>query len=45
MTLIYKLGFQTGELGIASAGGIVLFVATLLLTVGVQLIRRKQASS
>ncbi|MFI7451192.1 carbohydrate ABC transporter permease [Nonomuraea sp. NPDC049714] len=44
MTLIYKLGFQSGELGIASAGGIVLFVATLVLTVGVQLMRRRQAA-
>lgn len=42
MTLIYKLGFQTGELGIASAGGILLFVATLVLTVLVQLMRRRQ---
>ncbi|GAA4523270.1 MULTISPECIES: carbohydrate ABC transporter permease [Nonomuraea] len=44
MTLIYKLGFQTGELGIASAGGIVLFAATLVLTVLVQLMRRRQAA-
>ncbi|GGP11492.1 sugar ABC transporter permease [Nonomuraea glycinis] len=44
MTLIYKLGFQSGELGIASAGGIVLFAATLVLTVGVQLMRRRQAA-
>ncbi|MEV4164654.1 carbohydrate ABC transporter permease [Nonomuraea dietziae] len=44
MTLIYKLGFQRSELGIAAAGGIVLFVATLVLTVSVQLMRRRQAS-
>ncbi|MFG1612723.1 carbohydrate ABC transporter permease [Nonomuraea wenchangensis] len=44
MTLIYKLGFQKNELGVASAGGIVLFLATLALTVIVQLMRRRQAS-
>ncbi|TMR93915.1 carbohydrate ABC transporter permease [Nonomuraea basaltis] len=42
MTLIYKLGFQKNELGVASAGGIVLFVATLTLTVVVQMMRRRQ---
>ncbi|MEU8248582.1 sugar ABC transporter permease [Nonomuraea sp. NPDC048916] len=44
MTLIYKLGFQKSELGIAAAGGIVLFAATLLLTVLVQVMRRRQAA-
>ncbi|MER7365228.1 carbohydrate ABC transporter permease [Nonomuraea wenchangensis] len=44
MTLIYKLGFQKNELGVASAGGIVLFLATLALTVIVQLMRRRQAA-
>ncbi|MGW0806882.1 carbohydrate ABC transporter permease [Nonomuraea sp. NPDC002799] len=43
MTLIYKLGFQKNELGVASAGGIVLFLATLMLTLVVQLLRRRQA--
>ena len=42
MTLIYKLGFQQGELGVAAAGSIVLFTATVVLTVGVQLLRRKE---
>jgi multiple sugar transport system permease protein len=42
MTLIYKLGFQKSELGIAAAGGIVLFAATLALTVLVQVMRRRQ---
>ncbi|MCK2219794.1 sugar ABC transporter permease [Actinomadura sp. ATCC 31491] len=42
MTLIYKLGFQKNELGVASAGGIVLFLATLVLTVIVQMMRRRQ---
>ncbi|MCP2344935.1 carbohydrate ABC transporter permease [Nonomuraea roseoviolacea] len=44
MTLVYKLGFQKGELGVASAGGILLFLATLLLTVLVQVMRRRQAA-
>ncbi|MFC5825549.1 carbohydrate ABC transporter permease [Nonomuraea insulae] len=44
MTLIYKLGFQKNELGVASAGGIVLFLATLVLTVIVQTMRRRQAA-
>ncbi|MDP9845802.1 carbohydrate ABC transporter permease [Streptosporangium lutulentum] len=42
MTLIYKLGLQRGDLGVAAAGSIVLFVATLLLTVLVQFLRRRQ---
>jgi multiple sugar transport system permease protein len=44
MTLIYKLGLQRGELGVAAAGSIVLFAATLVLTVLVQSLRRRQAS-
>ncbi|WP_239161917.1 carbohydrate ABC transporter permease [Acrocarpospora phusangensis] len=43
MTLVYKLGFQRNELGVASAGGVVLFAATLALTLVVQLMRRRQA--
>lgn len=43
MTLIYKLGLQQGYLGVAAAGSIVLFVATVILTVGVRLLRRKDA--
>ncbi|NUR85698.1 MAG: sugar ABC transporter permease [Nonomuraea sp.] len=42
MTLMYKLGFQKGELGVSSGIGIVLFLATLLLTVVVNVIRRRQ---
>jgi multiple sugar transport system permease protein len=42
MTLIYKLGLQRGDLGVAAAGSIVLFVATLLLTLLVQFLRRRQ---
>ncbi|GAA4047186.1 carbohydrate ABC transporter permease [Nonomuraea soli] len=44
MTLIYKMGFQSNELGVAAAGCIVLFAATLVLTIMVQLMRRRQAS-
>ncbi|KAB8195659.1 ABC transporter permease subunit [Nonomuraea phyllanthi] len=43
MTLVYKLGFQSNDLGVASAGGIVLFLATLVLTVVAQVLRRRQA--
>ncbi|MFI6601177.1 carbohydrate ABC transporter permease [Nonomuraea sp. NPDC050536] len=42
MTLMYKLGFQKGELGVGAGVGIVLFLATLVLTVVVQVIRRRQ---
>ncbi|MBE1591278.1 carbohydrate ABC transporter permease [Nonomuraea angiospora] len=44
MTLIYKLGFQKNDLGVASAGGIVLFLATLVLTLVAQMLRRRQAT-
>lgn len=45
MTLIYKLGLERGELGIASAGSVVLLIATLVLTVGVRaIIGRKKGS-
>ncbi|MEV4754219.1 sugar ABC transporter permease [Micromonospora sp. NPDC049559] len=43
MTLIYKLGLQRGELGIAAAGSIVLFAATAVLTVCVRLLRRRES--
>jgi multiple sugar transport system permease protein len=45
MTLIYKLGLQRGELGIAAAGSMVLFVATAILTVVVRLLRRREAKA
>jgi len=41
MTLIYKLGLQRGELGVAAAGSVVLFLATAALTVAVRLMRRR----
>jgi len=42
MTLIYKLGFEQNRLGIASAGAVLLFLATLVLTVCVQMLRRRR---
>ncbi|MFK4085480.1 carbohydrate ABC transporter permease [Kribbella sp. NPDC020789] len=44
MTLIYKLGFEQNRLGIASAGAVLLFIATLVLTVCVQLLRRRKVA-
>lgn len=43
MTMIYKEGFQNSRLGLASAGSCLLFLATLLLTLIVQGVRRRQA--
>jgi len=43
MTLIYKLGLQQGQLGVASAGSVVLFVATVILTIIVRALYRKDA--
>lgn len=43
MTLIYKLGLERGELGVAAAGSVLLFAATASLTVGVQYWRRRTA--
>lgn len=36
MTLIYKLGFERFELGVAAAGSVVLLLATVTLTLAVQ---------
>jgi multiple sugar transport system permease protein len=45
MTLIYKVGLErSGELGVASAGSVVLLVATAALTVMVQILRRRGAA-
>lgn len=45
MTLIYKLGLErSGELGVASAGSVVLLIATATLTVAVQVLRRRGAN-
>ena len=42
MTLIYKLGLERNELGIAAAGSMVLLGATVVLTLAVQAIRRRE---
>lgn len=41
MTVIYKLGLEQNRLGVGAAGAVLLFLATLLLTVGVHLFRRR----
>jgi multiple sugar transport system permease protein len=41
MTLVYKLGLERNELGIASAGSMLLLVATVVLTLLVQILRRR----
>lgn len=44
MTLIYKLGLEQSRLGVGSAGAVLLFAATLVLTVCVQLLRRRRSA-
>ncbi|MBN1171327.1 MAG: sugar ABC transporter permease, partial [Micromonosporaceae bacterium] len=41
MTLIYKLGLERGELGVAAAGSMMLFLVTALVTMTVNLWRRR----
>lgn len=41
MTLIYKLGLERGELGIAAAGSMLLLAATVLLTLVVRVLRAR----
>jgi multiple sugar transport system permease protein len=43
MTLVYKLGLERNELGIASAGSMLLLAATIVLTLIVQFARRPGA--
>jgi multiple sugar transport system permease protein len=43
MTLIYKLGLERGELGVAAAGSMVLFVATASVTIAVNIWRNRVA--
>ncbi|MFD3515792.1 carbohydrate ABC transporter permease [Streptomyces sp. NPDC058657] len=43
MTLIYKLGLEQNRLGVGAAGAVLLFGATLILTVVVQLLRRRES--
>jgi multiple sugar transport system permease protein len=42
MTLIYKLGLERNELGVAAAGSMVLLLATVVLTLAVQFARRRE---
>lgn len=42
MTLLYKLGLEQQKLGVGSAGAVLLFLATLVLTLIVLLLRRKK---
>ncbi|WP_020386152.1 carbohydrate ABC transporter permease [Kribbella catacumbae] len=44
MTLIYKLGLEQNRLGVGSAGAVLLFVATLVLTICVQLLRKGRSA-
>jgi multiple sugar transport system permease protein len=41
MTLIYKLGLERGELGVAAAGSVILLLATVVLTISVQAARTR----
>lgn len=41
MTLIYKLGLEQNKLGVGSAGAVLLFLATLVLTICVHQARRR----
>lgn len=41
MTLIYKLGLEQNKLGVGSAGAVLLFLATLVLTICVHQVRRR----
>lgn len=42
MTLIYKLGLERNEMGVAAAGSVVLLVATVALTLLVRLLSRRK---
>jgi multiple sugar transport system permease protein len=44
MTLVYKLGLERNELGVASAGSMVLLVVTVALTLLVLAVRRRGAT-
>lgn len=43
MTLIYKLGLEQNRLGVGAAGAVLLFVTTLILTIVVHLVRRRES--
>lgn len=41
MTLVYKLGLERNELGVAAAGSVLLLLATVVLTIAVQVARAR----
>ncbi|MFG2502220.1 carbohydrate ABC transporter permease [Streptomyces sp. NPDC048441] len=43
MTLIYKLGLEQNRLGVGAAGAVLLFLMTLILTIVVHLVRRRES--
>ncbi len=43
MTLIYKLGLEQNRLGVGAAGAVLLFFTTLVLTIVVHLVRRRES--
>ncbi|UFQ13815.1 MULTISPECIES: carbohydrate ABC transporter permease [Streptomyces] len=43
MTLIYKLGLEQNRLGVGAAGAVLLFLTTLVLTIVVHLVRRRES--
>lgn len=45
MTRIYSLGFERNELGVASAGSVVLFLVTFLLTVIIRIYRGRREAT
>jgi multiple sugar transport system permease protein len=42
MTRVFTVAFERNEIGVASAGSVLLFLITLVLTVVVQLYRRRK---
>jgi multiple sugar transport system permease protein len=44
MTLVYKLGLERADIGLAAAGSVLLFLATVVLTLAVQVFRRRRAA-
>jgi multiple sugar transport system permease protein len=44
MTLVYKLGLERADIGLAAAGSVLLFLATVILTLGVQVLRRRRTT-
>ncbi|PSK97796.1 carbohydrate ABC transporter membrane protein 1 (CUT1 family) [Murinocardiopsis flavida] len=45
MTRVFSLGFERNDIGVASAASVLLLIATMLLTLGVQYATRRKAAS